>query len=585
MKKANDLNRDTIPYMLERRAIFCPHDTAFSFPEFKQSYTWSIIWREVQQIAKGFLELGIKKGDTIALLMPSRMELLLSMFATACVGAIIVPLNTYSKKEELVKYLKDSTPSTMIIGREGNHIHYPSLLQEILSDNEKSNNDCSWMPANIFILDNESRVPFPFRPYGELFALALNKDDQSLVAACREVTIKDPLILLYTSGTLGSPKGVLRSTSSFHASHTSKPNKGNSLISKMVDHITSHFTIMNLLPLYHLGGFGTIFTGLKGCNINIVMLSHFNPTLALNTVEKEKCRALVGTPFMINQMLASPGLHEYNLKSLVGVVFTSAAVTKSILQKVTKELNLYFFMVSYGSSEAGSVATGICFIERKNNLVLRFLYKFLKNTNMLGGLISQKEFERGSHSLAGKIDKRVEVKVLSPKTGEPMPLKEHGEIYIRSYRVMRYTKENKEQPCFSNDGWYKSGDLGFIDEKGHLTITGRLHRLISRGGEKISPIEIEDVLLKHNEVEDALVIGIPDELYGEQICACIVFKKGADLTSDKLRSFLEPYLSAFKLPRYFVFLPSFPMSATGKLSIKDIQQLAMDGIGELRQHA
>ncbi|MBP1991771.1 class I adenylate-forming enzyme family protein [Paenibacillus eucommiae] len=586
MKYIKDLNKDTIPYLLLKRAAYSPHDIAYSFPELQQNYSWSTIWHDVRLLAKGFLQLGITKGNSIALLMPGRMELILSMFAAACVGAIVVPLNTYSKKHELQIYLKDSRPTAMIIGTEGHHLHYPSLLEDIISESKLSG-DSSWVPANIFVLEDKAKVFAPFRPFEELARLGERGADQDFLSACQSVCSKDPLILLYTSGTLGTPKGVLRSTASFVVSPSAAGSrgKGASIMQRMTDRITRYFSIMNLLPLYHMGGFSTIFTALKVCNVRIVMLTHFNPLKSLAVIDKMKCKVLVGTPFMIQHMLSSPKRNQFDLTSLLGVAFTSAAVNNSILQKVTKDLNLYFFMVSYGSSEAGAVANGTCFMDRKNNLMVSLLYKLLKRVNLLSGLIQQKDFEHGSYSLAGKLDKGVEVRILDPETEEPLPLYEHGEIVIRSHRVMRYTKENQGKPSFTKDGWYKSGDLGFLDERRHLTITGRLHRLISRGGEKISPVEIENVLLCHKDVEEAIVFGIPDELYGEQICACIVTKDEAALNAEKLKNDMTPFLSAFKIPRYVVFLPYFPLSPTGKISIAELQLLALDRIGELRKNA
>jgi fatty-acyl-CoA synthase len=583
----NMLNKDTIPYLLQKRAAECPHDVAYSFPADSSHHTWLSIWEKSRLVAKGFLQLGIKKGDTIALLMPGRAELVISMFAAACVGAIIVPLNTYSKKQELQHYLKDSRPAALIMSTEGQHIHYRAMMKEIILDSYKEGMDCDWLPKHIFVLDEASKLSAPFQSFAELGVLGAAVGESDFLAACKVLVPTDPLILLYTSGTLGMPKGVLRSTASFllSANVGEQPERNAALLMRLSDRITRYFSIMNLLPVYHLGGFATLFTGLKACNIRIVMLSHFNPVNALSAVETERCRVLIGTPFMIQQMLSSPKRSEFDLKSLLGVAFTSAAVNNTILQKIMKSLDLYFFMVSYGSSEAGAVANGTCFIERRNNILLRFLYQLLKRTSLLSGVIPYKEFEKGTYSIGGKVDKVVEVKIINPENGETMALHEHGEIAIRSHRVMRYTNELQDKASITADGWYKSGDLGFLDDRRNLTITGRMHRMITRGGEKISPVEIENVLLRHKDVDEALVIGVPDELYGEQICACIVAKPGVNLTSDRLKNDLAPYLSAFKLPRYFVFLPEFPLSPTGKISIADMKTLVMNGVGELRKHA
>jgi fatty-acyl-CoA synthase len=587
LRNVNSYKSNTVPYFLQNRATDYPDRIAYSFPDFQQVYTWSTVWQEVRLIAKGFLQIGIQKGDSIAMLMPGRIELVLSMFAAACVGAVIVPLNTYSKKNELQAYLMDSRPTAMIIGTQGHHLHYPTMLQEIIAECISSGLDPSWLPSAIYVLNERVEDSVPFHSFAELMAGNTNVDDQLFHLACQSTSPRDPLIQLYTSGTLGSPKGVLRTTASFLSSANSKTKQGlgTSLLVKLGDQITRNFSIMNLLPLYHLGGFATIFTSLHAYNLRVVMLSHFNPLNALSNLEKESCKILIGTPFMIQQMLLSPKRCEFDLTSLIGLAFTSAAVNSTIIQKVTKELSLIFFMVSYGSSEAGSVANGICFLNGRKNVMLAVLFRILKHTNLLNGQIQQQDFENHTYSLAGKIDKGVEVNIVSPETEEPLPICKQGEIVIRSHRVMRYTKEHKDKPCFTKDGWYKSGDLGFLDDKGHLTITGRLNRIISRGGEKISPVEIENILLNHSDVEEALVLGVPDDIYGEQICACIVARQGANLNPEQLRNEMAHYLSTFKLPRYFVLFPNFPLSATGKISIADIRLLAMDQIGELSIHA
>jgi fatty-acyl-CoA synthase len=193
--------------------------------------------------------------------------------------------------------------------------------------------------------------------------------------------------------------------------------------------------------------------------------------------------------------------------------------------------------------------------------------------------------KNGTYSLAGKVDKGVEIQILDMDTGETLPLYEHREITIRSHRVMNYAKDNKDRACYTKDGWYKLGALGFLDEKRKLTITGKHHRFISRGGEKISPVEIENVLLKHGHMDDELVVGIPDEMYGEQICTCKIAQKRAKLTPEKLRTDLSPYLSAFKIPKYFVFFNQFPLSPTGKVPVSEIQIGAIDLIGDQKEYA
>ncbi|GGD90957.1 class I adenylate-forming enzyme family protein [Paenibacillus nasutitermitis] len=583
----NEFNSDTLAFLLHRRAASCPADIAYSFPELSQHYTWETLWKETRLLAKGLLQLGVTKGDSLALLMTGRMELIVSMFAAASIGAVIVPLNAYSKTNEVRGYLQSARPKAMIIGTEGHHLDYPSMLMELILECRNSAADNSWLPSSIFVVGAQAGLPSPLRPFNELMALASHTTDEKFINACKAATVHDPLILLYTSGTTGSPKGVLRTTASFMVAPPERghPGKKSALLQKTIDRIARRFSVISLLPLYHLGGFGTIFTNLRVCNIRIVLLTHFNPLQAVKAIRQEACRMMIGTPYMVQRILSSSQGDFSGLSSLIGISFTSASVDSSLLRKVNRELRLLFFMVTYGSSETGSVANATCFVGRQRSLPITLLFKLLTRSHLLSGMISFDSFEANNYSLAGKVDRAVEVNILNPQTGELLPYGEQGEVSVRSHRVMRYLKHNQDMPCFTADGWYKTGDLGYLDDQNVLTITGRLRRLISRGGEKISPVEIEGLLLKDKDVEEAFVIGIPDELYGEQICACLVAKKGANVNAQMIKNRLAVHLSAFKIPQYVLFLPELPLSPTGKIAVTDIKQLALHALGELKQNA
>ncbi len=578
---------DTIPALLQHRASRCSRDVAYSYPELGQHATWLALWEDVRSTAKGFLALGIEKGDRIAILMQGRLELIVTLFAAMSLGAVAVPVNAYSKKDEFAACLRDARPKALVLGSEGHHLQYPALMKEILSDAGAEGRESGWLPDYVFVTDKPEAIEPPFLPYASLALLGASTSDRTFVEACQQVEIQDPAVLLYTSATLGQPKGVLRTLASFlpKGSGLKQPSSGKEALLRLADRIARRFSLMNLLPLYHLGGFAVLITNLKSVNVRVVLLTRFNPVHALQAVERERCRILTGTPFMIQHMLAANREHRRDLSSLLGVAFTSAAVNNRILQRVMNELDLLFFLVSYGSSEAGSVANGTCFLERRNSQVLRLLYRLLEGSGLLSGTVRRSDFENTAYSLAGKIDKGVRVKVADPDSGEELPQGQQGEILIKSHRVMRYTREHPGRACYTREGWFRSGDLGYFDERGYLTITGRMNRLISRGGEKISPAEIEHALLAHPGVEEAMVLGIPDDLYGEQICACVVARPGAELSPEKLGLDLERRLSAFKLPRYYVFLPQLPLSATGKNSVAEIRELALGDIGGLRKNA
>lgn len=491
MENTQGSSRDTVSELLRKRAACAPRDIAYSYPEWEQHYTWSDMWENASALAKGLLRLGVAKGDRIALLMQGRMEMILAMFGAACIGAIIVPLNAYSKKNELRGYLDDAKPEVLIIGTEGYGQCYPALVRELIAESDQEH---PWIPSHVFVAGGDEETELPFLPFSDLYALAGQIREGEFLEACQAVRSEDPLILLYTSGTTGRPKGVLRTTSSFLVSEGGFAQRGRAAewLTRLSDRIIRKFSLMNLLPLHHLGGFAAIFTGLKACNIRIVMLSHFHPVNALSVLEREKCSILSGTPFMIQRLLVVPGREGCSLSSLLGVVFTSPAENSALLKKIIHDpqLKLVFFMVSYGSSEAGSVSNGVCFVNRRKNAALSMLFKLLNYSNLLSGRIDPGEFEAGDWIHGGKVDRGVQVRIVNPDTGAVLSCLEQGEIHIRSHRVMRYYTEKQNGSSFTEDGWYKSGDLGFLDDRGQLKITARMKR-ISRGGETISPAEME----------------------------------------------------------------------------------------------
>ncbi|CAI6083529.1 class I adenylate-forming enzyme family protein [Cohnella sp. JJ-181] len=587
---------DTVPDLLQRRARRSPNDIVYSFPGFDQHYSWRMIWEEVRQLSEGLLALGIRKGDRVALLMQGRIELVLLIYAAACIGAVAVPLNTYSKKDELRALLRDCKPAALFLDKEGQRQSYLAMVAELLAetggpdptadgpDETADGSDADGrLPAHLFVLADPAETRAPFRPFAELAGEAAKAEPHAFRDAAAALNLRDPLVLLYTSGTSGKPKGVLRSTASFLSAARAPKRTGfaSGALLRLTDRLTRRLSIMSLLPLYHMGGFATIFTALKACSIRIVMLSHYSPNNALAFIERFKCRVLVGTPFMIEQMLSAEARDRYDLRSLLGLVFTSSAVDRRILERITRELHIYFFMVSYGSTEAGAVANGICVTDRKPHPLLSPLYGLLMQSRLVSGFIGLQQFLECEYSLAGKVDPHVEVGIVDAATGSRLPPGEQGEICIRSHRVMRYAGQTDAADAGpSADGWFRSGDLGYVDARGHLVVTGRIKRIISRGGEKISPVEIERALLKLSGVESAFVVGVPDERYGEQVCACIVPRRDAALIAEKIRLDLAGSLSAFKIPAHILFVPYLPMSPTGKISVADVRELAL---GQLAQ--
>ncbi len=569
--------KKTVPYFLERRAKESPNRRAFFFPQHNQDYSWAQVWDEVKVLAANFINIGVTKGDRIVILMEGRMELILSVFASACIGAVAVPLNTYSKNEELTFYLKDAQPSVLIMDERGQHLDYPDIFQSILFDYSSKMEAPSWLPNRVYVLGKKKEAAHSFPSFNVLMKENYHLEG-SLSKFTNAVHPKDPLVLLYTSGTSGTPKGVLRSTLSFLSSTKTTEKSYTSFKQRITNRLTSRFIFLNLMPLYHLGGFASLMAVLESYQVQMVMLSHYNPTQALKILQDVHAHVLSGTPYMIQQMLSSPKFNDFSFKSVMGIVFGSSAVSATLLKRAIEAFGLSFFIVSYGSTEAGAVATGTCLILNKKQLILRFLYKSLKNTELLSGLIRLEQVDQCPYSLAGKVTSYVNVQIQDLHSRKHLPPYKEGEICIQSHRVMPY--KNDETKMESTERWFPTGDMGYLDDTNCLIITSRMKRIISRGGEKISPIEVENWMIKNLKLEDAFIVGVPDPLYGEEMAAFVIPQKGVEVTQVQLQQEIKAHLSTFKVPRYIFFLETFPLSPTGKVVIESMRQLALDLIAQ-----
>lgn len=570
-------NRHTLPALLHQRATHTPRDVAYQFPELKQAVTWAQLWQDVQTMAAGLAQQGIGPGHRVAVLLEGRLELLVTLLGTVAIGAVAVPLNTYSKLAELRQYLLAARPAALVLGTSGLRVAWPELTTAVLPTPEAAPTEAAWVPNRVFVQGAGSELPLPFRPYEQL--VATQPSPAEARALCTATPASAPAFLLYTSGTTGLPKGVLRSTASFLAADAGAPGRFTARLLRFSDQLTRRFGLLCLLPLYHQGGIGTLVSVLKACNVPTTLLTHFNPVTALEMAERERCKFLIGTPYMVQAMLGAGAGRPLRLKALVGIAFASAAVSGPLLEGIVARLpGLYFFTVSYGSSEAGAVANGTCFFANNKNLLVAGFLKLMRRANLLSGEVPYALFLETPYSVCGRVDKAVEVQALDTHTGQFLPPGQAGELVVRSHRVMPYAEADPATDNRLPDGWYRTGDVGYVTPAGVLILTDRLKRLISRGGEKISPTEVENALRQHPAVADAYVLGVADALYGEQVCAVVVPQAGATLNAAELRARLGEQLSQFKLPKYVVALPALPLLGSGKPASEEIRQEVMQRI-------
>lgn len=567
---------NTIPGMLRQRALDFPDSPCYLFPERGQTCTWYSLWEEVQAVAAGLRRLGVQRHDRIAILMEGRTEQLVCIYAAITAGAVAVPLSTYLTKEELKGCLLEARPAVFIMGSAEQHLAY-SQLEDVVAAGPEVLSETNWVPYHAFVQGALMKSESVFQSYD---ALKTTSGSEVPAVGASPQTVHDPAFLLFSSGTTGKAKAIIRSAASFMAqkpaSETPKVNPFTSFLARKGNTYVNRYATLSLLPLYHLAGIGMLLTPLQVCNVRMVMLTRFNPVRGLEVIAQSKARFLIGTPHMVQAMLALKQSATARLDSVLGVFFASAALRPHVLEQTIRRFkSLYFFSVSYGSTETGAVATGTCFVNNRRHIAVSLLLRMMRSINYLDGEISLDTFSQTTASIGGKIARQVEVGIRSPHTGAWLPAGQEGEIMVRSHRLMRYQDESNNQAHFEDGDWFKTGDLGYVDARNCIMITDRLKRIISRGGEKIAPAEIERVMKQQPGIEDVLVLGIPDALYGEVVGAAFTEMSEGAVSVTALREALRESLSSFKVPQHFLRLSALPLNASGKIAMAEVQNELM----------
>jgi len=366
--------------------------------------------------------------------------------------------------------------------------------------------------------------------FDEISALGKGVDRQLLIDAAARLNSNDPINIQSTSGTTGNPKGA---TLSHHNLLNSAYFTGR------ICGISSADAICVPLPLYHVFGMasGNLLAMLFGAKV-VHPSEGFEPDAVLKAVEQERCTSLYGVPTMFIAELASTDFERRHLSSLRTGIIAGASVPMELMRRVIADMHMEQVVIGYGMTETSSTIM----ITSPNDPVERRV------------------------STVGRVVPHVEVKVVNEHS-EIVPRGQVGEICVRGYSVMLGYWEDplKTAEAIDADGWMHTGDLGTIDQEGYGKIVGRLKELIIRGGENISPAEIEEFLYRHPQVEMVQVVGVPDEKYGEELCACVRLKSGPQLSEAELREFCRGEIAHFKIPRYVRFVDGFPMTASGKV--------------------
>jgi fatty-acyl-CoA synthase len=475
-------------------------------------WTYAELDQRVEQCARALLGAGVEQGDRVGIWSPNNAEWVVVQFATAKVGAILVNINPSYRAHELEYALRQSGCSLLILAPEFKDADYRELLSSV---------DAPGVHRSI-VLGPEWDA---FVASGEVVAAA------AVTERGTQLDFDDPINIQYTSGTTGFPKGAT-------LSHGNILNNG-FFIGEVLAY-TPDDRVCIPVPFYHCFGMvlGNLAVVTHGACI-VLPSEAFDPRAALEAVAEERCTALYGVPTMFIAELGEPGFAAFDLTSLRTGIMAGSPCPIEVMRRVQRDMHMNEVTICYGMTETSPVST-----QTRRDAPL------------------EKQV-----STVGKVHPHIEVKIVDPEDGRTVERGQTGELCTRGYSVMLGYWENDEATREAIDAarWMHTGDLAVMDSEGYVNIVGRIKDMIIRGGENIYPREIEEFLYTHPAVADVQVIGVPDERYGEEVCAWIVLRPDAELDEDELREFCVGKIARFKIPRYVRFVDSFPMTVTGKV--------------------
>jgi fatty-acyl-CoA synthase len=512
--------RQTVEKFGDREALVVRH----------QGYraTYRELWEAVGLAARGLLARGVRKGDRVGIWSPNRFEWVVIQYATARIGAILVNVNPAYRTDELEYALTQSGVSLLVLARGFRQSDYVATLAQVRPR-------CASLRESIVLEDDWK---------------ALLEDADGVTGgqlAEREALLQfdDPINIQYTSGTTGRPKGA---TLSHHNILNNAYFIGRTL------QYTAQDRVCVPVPFYHC--FGMV-AGNLACTSHgscvVVPGESFDPLAVLETVEAERCTSLYGVPTMFIAELDHPRLEEFDLSSLRTGIMAGAPCPVEVMKKVRTRMHLTEMTIACGMTETSPLSTQTAVDDPIEKSV----------------------------ETVGRVHPHVEVKIVDPATGAVVPRGVAGEQCTRGYGVMlRYwNDEAATRKAIDGAGWMHTGDLATMDADGYVRIVGRLKDMIIRGGENVYPREVEEFLYTLAPVSDAQVIGVPSEKYGEEVMAWIRLREGAAATSEDLTAACRGRIATFKIPRYWKFVDSFPMTVTGKIQKFRMREIAVEELG------
>ena len=519
---------ETIDENLRKTVAKFPNNDALISAHQHYRATYTEFYEQVTAAAKGLIALGVKTGDRVGIWSPNCYEWTLLQYATAKIGAIMVNINPAYRTSELIYVINQSGLSYIFSAIQFKTSHYKKMIEDAREFTDTLRKEVYWGESWEYFLAQGKKV-----------------SDEKLQSYEAKVQFDDPVNIQYTSGTTGNPKGVT-------LTHHNILNNAYFIGVRM--NYTDKDRVCIPVPFYHCFGMviGNLCCTAHGATM-VIPNDSFDATKTLEAVERERCTSLYGVPTMFISELYTLDRHPYDLSSLRTGVMAGALCPPEIMKRVKEQMNMHEITICYGMTETSPVST----------------------QTRIGV-----PFEKQIHSV-GTIQDHLEIKIINPETKAIVPRGENGELCTRGYSVMLkyWNSPQATAQVIDEQRWMHSGDLAMMDEDGYIHISGRIKDLIIRGGENISPKEIEDFLYTYEGVMDAQVIGVPSKKFGEEVMAWIKPNEGVILTEEELRNFCKDRIAHYKVPRYWKFVNEFPMTISGKIRKVEMREIAAEELG------
>ncbi|RNB81171.1 AMP-binding protein [Brevibacillus fluminis] len=533
----------TIGDLLDETTGMYPEKEAVVYPERNLRYTYKQFQAECDQAAKGLIQLGIQKGENIAIWATNVPEWVIAQFASAKMGAVLVTVNTNYRTHELEYLLRNSDATTILLIEGYRDANYVDMLQEIcpeLTEAEPGSLRAERLPLlkNVIYIGDQPRVGM--FSWQDLIRLGDAVSDEKLLERQRSLTPDEVINMQYTSGTTGFPKGVM-------LTHQNLVN--NAVNVAGAQNITNDDKICIPVPFFHCFGcsMGTLAAVATGAAM--VPLITFDPLKVLEAVQQEKCTALYGVPTMFISELNHPRFADFDLTSLRTGIMAGSPCPIEVMKKVVDSMGIREITIAYGQTESSPVITQT----RVDDSIERRV------------------------TTVGRVLANTEVKIIDPVTGDEVGPDVQGELCSRGIHTMKgyYKMPEATAKAIDAEGWLHTGDLATMDEEGYVKITGRLKDMIIRGGENIYPLEVEQFLYTHPNIFDVQVFGVPDEKYGEQVAAYVKVKEGQAITPEEVKAYCEGKIARYKIPHYVAIVTEYPMTASGKIQKYKLREMAV----------